>query len=192
MDVMSASGQKFYEDEEAEQILRIAAGITGPEGKMSRERLLETAAELGISPEAVEIAERQVVDERRELNLRSQFNAQLRNEFLAHLSSYVIINGCMIATNLLTSPGYFWAMWPLGMWGVGLFLHARVAFFKAGDCYEEEFAKWRERRENPLAAREDLHRSGRPRSVVVGVHVGGRRRSRLRRYGIDQPDRFDG
>jgi len=193
MDVMSASGQKFYEDEEAEQILRVAAQISGPEGRMSRDRLLETAAELGISAEAVEIAERQVVEQRRDQGLRAKFDAKLRTEFLAHLVSYVIVNGCMIATNLLTSPGYFWAMWPLAGWTIGLFCHARVAFFKAGDCYEEEFAQWQERREDPMAAREDnIRRRSRPNRVVVGVHVGGRRRSRPRRYGINEPDRFDG
>ena len=49
-------------------------------------------------------------------------------EFYNHAGIYVVINIVLIAINLLTSPGTFWAVWPLMGWGVGLAIHAVEVF----------------------------------------------------------------
>ena len=37
---------------------------------------------------------------------------------------------CLIAINLITTPGgYFWAIWPMLGWGLGLGFHAAGTFF---------------------------------------------------------------
>ena len=46
-----------------------------------------------------------------------------RNEFRAHLVSYLVIIGFLFVLNILTSPGYLWAIWPALGWGIGLAFH---------------------------------------------------------------------
>ena len=41
-------------------------------------------------------------------------------DFYMHLATFVVINAFLIVLNLMTSPGDFWAIWPLLGWGVGL------------------------------------------------------------------------
>jgi len=167
---MAASGQRFYEDEEAEQILRMAASISSPVGQLSRERLLETAAELGISPEAVETAERQFHAEKSERDLEVQFQAHARSEFYAHLTTYLLVNAFLLFVNLRTSPGHPWVLWSLLGWGSGLAGHAVTVFFKGSRGYDDNFERWRLRHEGkaPLSSTKS------PRGLYVGIHVGKR------------------
>ena len=51
-----------------------------------------------------------------------------------------------MAVNLLTSPGYFWAIWSILGWGLGLGFHVAETFFKNSESYQEEFEKWRYKR----------------------------------------------
>jgi ribosomal protein L7/L12 len=140
---MTEFGQQFYEEDEAEQILRLAASLTSTSGAMSRERLIATAEELGITPEAVEMAEKQLAQQKTARADRTEFDSMQRREFFGHLLSYILVNGFLIAVNLTTSPGYFWAMWPILGWGLGLAFHFAETFLKNSDGYQEEFEKWR-------------------------------------------------
>ncbi len=45
-------------------------------------------------------------------------------DFYVHLGVYVLVNVFLIIINLLTSPGFFWAIFPLLGWGIGLGAHA--------------------------------------------------------------------
>lgn len=140
---MTESGQQFYEEDEAEQILRLAASLTSAAGSMSRERLFSTAAELGITPEAVEMAERQLAQQKTAKADRIEFDNLQRREFSGHLLSYTLVNGFLVAVNLMTSPGYFWAIWPILGWGLGLAFHFAGTFLTNSEGYQEEFEKWR-------------------------------------------------
>jgi hypothetical protein len=43
--------------------------------------------------------------------------------------SYLMVMGLLIAIWLLTSPGhYFWPVWPMLGWGIGLASHAIAAW----------------------------------------------------------------
>lgn len=44
--------------------------------------------------------------------------------FYAHLAAYVGVNAMLVVINLLTSPGVFWAIWPILGWGVKVVGHA--------------------------------------------------------------------
>lgn len=44
-------------------------------------------------------------------------------DFYMHLATFVIVNAFLIVLNLVTSPGDFWAIWPLLGWGIGLASH---------------------------------------------------------------------
>ena len=54
--------------------------------------------------------------------------ADMKLAFRSHLMAYVIVNAGLVAINLLTSPGYFWAIWPIIGWGVGLAAHAVTVY----------------------------------------------------------------
>jgi hypothetical protein len=57
-----------------------------------------------------------------------------RRSFYAHLGPYVVVNLFLVMLYLLTSPGgYFWPIWPMMGWGVGLGIHAWAAFVVARD-----------------------------------------------------------
>jgi uncharacterized membrane protein len=49
-------------------------------------------------------------------------------DFYQHFSVYLVVNAALVALNLLTSPGYFWFVWPLFGWGIGVAFHALSVF----------------------------------------------------------------
>jgi hypothetical protein len=49
-------------------------------------------------------------------------------DFYAHLWSFILSNAFLLALNLLTSPGFLWALIPLLGWTVGLAFHAFDVF----------------------------------------------------------------
>jgi hypothetical protein len=51
-----------------------------------------------------------------------------RRGFVPHLIAYVIINALLVAAWAASGGGYFWPVWIMGGWGVGLVLHAWSAF----------------------------------------------------------------
>jgi hypothetical protein len=57
--------------------------------------------------------------------LRQQAIRQIkaRQSFQIHLSVYVVVNVLLIAVWYFTSRDYFWPIWPLLGWSIGLFFH---------------------------------------------------------------------
>ncbi|MGD9701157.1 MAG: 2TM domain-containing protein [Acidimicrobiia bacterium] len=53
-----------------------------------------------------------------------------RRDFSSHVVAYVVVNAFLIAIWAFTGAGYFWPMWVLGGWGVGLVLHAWEVFLR--------------------------------------------------------------
>lgn len=57
--------------------------------------------------------------------------------FYIHATQYVLVNSLLIAINLLTWHHYFWAIWPILGWGIGLASHGLRTFdaipFLSGD-----------------------------------------------------------
>lgn len=54
--------------------------------------------------------------------------------FYIHLGAYILVNGMMVAVDLMTSPGTYWFMWPLIGWGVGVLFHG-LSVFVFGDGF---------------------------------------------------------
>jgi len=48
--------------------------------------------------------------------------------FYLHLITYLLVNAVLVVTNLLTSPEYFWFIWPLIGWAIGLIIHGFSVF----------------------------------------------------------------
>jgi 2TM domain-containing protein len=51
-----------------------------------------------------------------------------RRDFWLHLLMYAVLNGAFIALWATTGQGYFWPMWVLAGWGIGVIANAWQVF----------------------------------------------------------------
>jgi len=75
-------------------------------------------------------------DRELELRRRAERRADAKMSFRANLLSYVLVNAGLVAINLYTSPGYFWAIWPIIGWGLGLVAHGVTVYYDDTDMRE--------------------------------------------------------
>ena len=77
-----------------------------------------------------------------EPELREQATIRLRKkrDFGAHLLAYVLINGSLLIIWALAGSGFFWPVFPMLAWGVGLVFHA-------WDVYQQPFSEQQIQRE---------------------------------------------
>jgi hypothetical protein len=68
----------------------------------------------------------EVVDEREAARRR----IQSRRDFGSHLVAYVVVNAFLVVVWAITGAGYFWPIWVIGGWGIGLVLHAWDVFWR--------------------------------------------------------------
>jgi hypothetical protein len=52
---------------------------------------------------------------------------RLGKGFPEHLTAYVAVNAFLILIWVLTGFGYFWPIWPMAGWGIGVAIHYGVA-----------------------------------------------------------------
>ncbi len=69
------------------------------------------------SPSAWSLEEQQVYEQVKEIK-----------GFYSHLISYVAVIAMLFVINLIVSPGYIWAIWPMLGWGIGLTIHGLNTF----------------------------------------------------------------
>ncbi|MEH2115722.1 2TM domain-containing protein [Nostoc sp.] len=131
-----------YDSEDVEQILQKAL-TRKDKGEFSREQLLEMASELGISSKMLEATEQKWLAQQEEERLRHRFNTFRRRAFWTHFVSFLAVNLFLILLNLITSPSYFWAIFPILGWGLGLFFHWWSVYQSKSEDYEIAFQKWR-------------------------------------------------
>ena len=65
-------------------------------------------------------------DDLRRLAIR---RADMKLAFRSHVMAYAIVNGGLLAINMLTSFGHWWFYWPMLGWGIGLAAHAAAVYF---------------------------------------------------------------
>ena len=76
--------------------------------------------------------------------------ADMKLAFRSHLFAYVLVNAGLVGINLITSPDYYWFVWPMLGWGLGLLAHG-VTVYMDGESMrdrliEQEFEKLRKSR----------------------------------------------
>jgi hypothetical protein len=74
----------------------------------------------------------------RDVELRQQAIERLekRSEFWGHLAVYLVVNALIVTVWFLVADGgFFWPLFPLFGWGIGLFFHAVDVFRRP---YSEE------------------------------------------------------
>ncbi len=60
-----------------------------------------------------------------------------KRDFRNHVAVYLIVNAMLVVIWALSGQGYFWPVWPMLGWGIGLALHGWKAFFERPISEEE-------------------------------------------------------
>ena len=139
--------KRFYDEDEAEQILKLASKKMSGIGSISGDELVRTASELGITPDALQEAEEEFERTRTEQQSRQNFDRYTRKEFLSHLVFYLVINGALMALDLRSDGKLGWSYYPLILWGIGILAQAWSTFARSSEDYEKEFRSWRRRQD---------------------------------------------
>ena len=66
-------------------------------------------------------------DERREEAIR---RVKAKRGFWNHAVVYVLVNALLVVIWATTGGGYFWPIWPIAGWGIGLVLNGWTAYFE--------------------------------------------------------------
>jgi hypothetical protein len=53
-----------------------------------------------------------------------------RRDFRAHLLVYVLVNGFLVVIWAITGSGFFWPVFPIAAWGIGLVLNAWDVYWR--------------------------------------------------------------
>lgn len=140
--------QRFYEEGEAEEILRRAAAHS-PYGVIDRDQLLSMGSELGISEQAIANAEAQLAREKADKAVanaekaeRQEYLRWRRTHFWSELSSY--LTACVVMSGIwfFTGKGYFWPGWIIG---IGAVVTVTNFFGEVLAFSERDFQRWRKK-----------------------------------------------
>ena len=71
-----------------------------------------------------------IIDHESEEWARARKRVTDRREFGSHLVVYVVVNAFLVGVWAITGAGYFWPVWVLAPWAVGLVLHAWDTFIR--------------------------------------------------------------
>jgi hypothetical protein len=118
-----------YSSEDTQQILKYATSLQ-QENYVSREQLIEIAAEVGISAETLEKAEQQWLLQREATQKQAKVQSRRRLGFQLHLIPYLATSVFMVLLNLTTTPRCFWSIYPILGWGLGVTLHGVCIYRK--------------------------------------------------------------
>lgn len=147
MSIFETNISYTYHQDDMQQILNLAIARQSDKGEFSRGQLLEIAAELGISPQALQEAEQEWLLQQQQRQKHSQFNFYRRSQLKKHFGRFVIINSFFMGLNVLTAGQLSWALYILLFWGAGLGLNAWNTYQLQGQEYERAFQKWHRRQQ---------------------------------------------
>jgi hypothetical protein len=138
--------QSLSSEDDLEEILARAARKSGPQSGSLRERLLQAAGELGISPEALREAEVEHAQAKAEAADIAEFQRKRIADWKAHLFSYIGVNICLLAMDFFSGGGINWAFFPLLGWGIGMTIHTLSTFLQKPQD-DHDYEKWQVQRE---------------------------------------------
>lgn len=143
------SDQRFYEEHEAEAILRQAIQEEQV-GAITRERLVSMAAELGISEAALQKAEAQFEGQREVLlaeqatnRERIEYRRWRRSRFWNEASSALTASLFFSGIWYFTGRGYFWPGWIIG---IAAIVTLGNLFNEVLNFSEHDFQRWKRKK----------------------------------------------
>lgn len=149
---------ELYRSEDAQQILQIAIARQAEAGELSRAQLYEIAAELNIAAVDLEQAEQEWQIRKGELADRQVFIRLRQSQFKQRLVRFLIVNGFLLALNLLISPGWLWALYVALFWGIGVALDAWRTYGMGQEEFELAFQGWQQRQKLKRSVSTALYR----------------------------------
>lgn len=123
-----ASAGREFTNEELTEIIREAARrsrSTSRSSRVSYDEMLSIGRELGIDHDALESA----ANDLGKIKNNERNRIKRRLEFFQHLMTYGIVILALFFINLITSPSYWWFLFPAIGWGIGVGCHATAVYF---------------------------------------------------------------
>lgn len=165
-EVMVDLNRRFSSDE-VSAIVRRGLEHQSSSGDISYEELEDIALQSGISAQVLQQAIAAEEDHRERERAKAKWLSRRKTGFYYHLWPYVLVNAFLIAVNLMTAPdGYFWAIWPMLGWGLGLAFHAVSTFLPSERKLEREI-----RHQVKHKKKRHAHRRKRGREKGFSPHV---------------------
>lgn len=132
-----------YQTEDLQQILHLAIAKRDEGGELTKAQVMEIAAEMGITPEELEVAEKEWQLCKEEFQEKHIFNTIRKQKLKQSLIKYGIVNTFLVLLNLAIAHTLSWSLPVLLLWGVFLALKAWRTYQTDGEEYEKEFQRWR-------------------------------------------------
>ncbi len=79
-----------------------------------------------------------------ELREKALARLERKQEFYAHLLAYVLVNGMLVVIWAMSGGGFFWPIFPILGWGIGIAFHAWDTF-RRGEPTEARIRREMER-----------------------------------------------
>ena len=64
-----------------------------------------------------------------------------KRAFRAHLAIYLAVNALLVSIWAITSAAYFWPVWPMLGWGIGVAAHAVNVYVGPSEISEEQIER---------------------------------------------------
>lgn len=142
MPVSTTQITRAYHQDDIQQILQLAIARQAHDGEFSYDQLMEIAAELEISPETLQAAEREWLAKQGEIQKRQDFNLYRYGRLKKLSGNYLIINSFLAGLNFISAGELSWSLYIALFWGLGLGLNAWNTFQSEGEDYEKAFQLW--------------------------------------------------
>ncbi|HRF59192.1 MAG TPA: hypothetical protein PLH94_04675 [Fimbriimonadaceae bacterium] len=149
-----AANDPLRTERDLEEILARAVREDVGDSATLRERLAQTAAEIGITPEALERAEAQWLRERDRAQFEIDFRAKKRKSLIDTLGGLITASGiCLVVDWFTGGSGLSWSLIPVGIMGVIMLGNlVEAAFSKPND---RDFDSWSRRQKRRQKRSED-------------------------------------
>ena len=97
-----------YQTEDVQQILHLAIAKREEGGELSKAQVMEIATEMGITPEELEVAEKEWLSRKEEFQEKQTFNSIRKQKLKQSLIKYGIVNTFLVLLNLAIAHTLSW------------------------------------------------------------------------------------
>jgi len=136
-----------YSQDEIQQILHLAIARQSSDDEFTSQQLAEIAAELGITPDTVRLAERDWLVQQQEQQRRQEFDRHRRANLRRRSGKLAILNGFLVGLDALTGGGLSWSLYVLLFCAMVAALETWKTFQQDGEEYERQLQRWEHARQ---------------------------------------------